>query len=645
MLILALALIAAPSPSPESFDAVSRAYVVAFLGANPVTATYLGGSAVDPSLAAVDGKLRDWSQAALAAEAGSLAATRARLASFPAATLSPAQRIDREVILAQIDFQIREQHDRKVWRRILDTYVSEPFRGVDWHMLGMPDAGSGRLGTQADWDRVVARVRAIPAYLKTAEANLAAGIAAGDTPDPRMIVREGLYAATTSEQYFRQELPELAAERTRGAAFSPALEASLRGAGAEAADAFTRFRAFLVDQFVESEVDGKLVLKPRFRPDRFPAGEVEYAWRVKNALRVDEPIGAMYDRSATIVAEERRALEEAARRVAEARGLSLAWSTAAERAASTRRVFEEVEKDYPKSDAERTGWFVDVAARLTAYARRNEMFAIPSDYRVEVVTTPPVLEKSLNGGSYFPAPPLKPAGSGHFYMNPTHGDIQQLKRSNRASVADLAVHELFPGHDFHFKVMTLHRADISPARWLLPGEVEGSASMWADSMAVEGWAHYAEVLMAEPQPKDPAGFYTPEELLYVHQGALYRNLRVRVDIGIHTGRMSYDDAVDLFSETVDFLPGSCREPALSPEKKASCASAESAIYRYSKWPTQAITYRLGKERVLALRTAAQAGTPGKARERKFHLLFMEQGPIPPDLFREALLAEMAAPSP
>ena len=47
--------------------------------------------------------------------------------------------------------------------------------------------------------------------------------------------------------------------------------------------------------------------------------------------------------------------------------------------------------------------------------------------------------------------------------------------------------------------------------------------------------------MAEPQPGAPQGFYTPEERLYQLQGKLYRDLRVRVDTGIHTGRMSFEE--------------------------------------------------------------------------------------------------------
>ncbi len=628
----------------QDFAAVEREHLIAFLAANPVAATYLGGSAVDPSLAKIDGRLRDWSEATLGAEARHLEGLRARLAAFPAGALTPAQRIDRAVMLSQIDFLLREQRDRKVWRRILDTYASEPFRGVDWHLLGMPDLGSGRMGTREDWERVDERVRAIPAYLATAQANLRKGIAAGDPPDPRMILREGLHASTTSAAYFADTLPAIAAERTKGEAFSASLVADLRRDGAKAADAFRRFRAFLVSAFVESETGGKATLKPAFRGDRYAVGADEYAWRVRNVLQVEEPIDAMHGRSAKLVADERTRLSGLARRAAERRGLGLAWGTEAETAAATRQVFSALAQDYPKSDAERSAWMNEATARLVAYARKNAMFDIPADYRVEIVATPPVLEKSLDGGSYFPAPPFKPSGAGHFYWNPTHGDVERLKQSNRSSLADLAAHELFPGHDYHFKVMTSNRASISPVRWLLPGEVEGSASMWADSMAVEGWAHYGEALMAEAAPGTPDGAYVGDEILYESQGALYRNLRVRIDIGLHTGRLSFADAVDLFSETVDFLPGSCRAPGLSAEKAASCESAESAIYRYSKWPTQAITYRLGKERIQALRAEAQAAPSGAApgATRRLHELLMKQGPIPPDLVRATVLAELAA---
>ena len=164
--------------------------------------------------------------------------------------------------------------------------------------------------------------------------------------------------------------------------------------------------------------------------------------------------------------------------------------------------------------------------------------------------------------------------------------------------------------------------------------------MWEDSMPAEGWGLYAEALMAEPQPAAPDGFYTPEERLYQLQGKLYRDLRVRIDTGIHTGRMSYDDAVDAVFGGRGFPAGLVRAPGAkrSDAKRASCESAERAIFRYSKWPTQAITYRLGKDQIYALREEAAKALGDKFSAKTFHLAFMQQGTIPVGYFHDQLLS-------
>ena len=75
------------------------------------------------------------------------------------------------------------------------------------------------------------------------------------------------------------------------------------------------------------------------------------------------------------------------------------------------------------------------------------------------------------------------------------------------------------------------------------------------------------------------------------------------------------------------------------EKKASCDSAQRAIFRYSKWPTQAITYRLGKDEIFALRKEANSLLGERFLPKAFHVLFMKQGTIPVGYFREELLRE------
>ena len=73
---------------------------------------------------------------------------------------------------------------------------------------------------------------------------------------------------------------------------------------------------------------------------------------------------------------------------------------------------------------------------------------------------------------------------------------------------------------------------------------------------------------------------------------------------------------------------------------ASCGSAERAIFRYSKWPTQAITYRLGKEEIFGLRKEAANILGGRFSAKTFHVLFMKQGTIPVGYFRDVLLQEI-----
>src|SRR5262249_8404325 len=189
--------------------------------------------------------------------------------------------------------------------------------------------------------------------------------------------------------------------------------------------------------------------------------------------------------------------------------------------------------------------------------------------------------------------------------------------------------------------------EISPVRWLTPGAVEDSSSMWQDSMAAEGWALYAEALVAEPAAGAPRGFYTPEEHLYQLRGELLRDLRGRIDTGIHTGRLSCDAAVTLSPEIVDFLPGSCRDAAAvkAEAKQSSCAGARAALRRYARWPTQAITYRLGKDQILQLRRRARQVLGTRFSVQRFHLEFMKQGTIPAGYFADELLHALRSAAP
>jgi uncharacterized protein (DUF885 family) len=635
---------ACSSPAPKSQPAGDNpdttlkktlsAYVVEFLRRNPTTNTYLGGAGLDPSLKEVDGTLRDYSVSALAAEDQWLTDTSKALDGINPSGLSANARIDREVALAQIRFMLHEHQVRKYHERALDTFVSDPFRAIDWQLQGMTRTDEKTSGTAEEWTQLINRVRAIPRYLNTAQAQIEIGLKANHVPDPRMLERDGLNTSEANAKYFGEALPALATERMGGADRDRSLT-ELRDACKDAAAAYDEFRKFLASTFFESATSKKV--KAAYAADRYPMGEEEYNWAIKNNFKIDKTASQLFDEAWPIVQATQTQMVDLAKKIAAQHN----WKLPADGPAAVRAVFDELSKDYPKSDDEMIGWYRDTGVRLVDYARKTGIFDVPTNYQLDVVQTPPSLESSVDGASYYPAPPFKNSGVGRFYVTPTHNDKAALQSNNRASLADLAAHEGFPGHDWYFKVMTSARDQISPVRWLTPGAVEDSSAMWQDSMPAEGWGLYAEALMAEPQPSAPDGFYTPEEHLYQLQGKLYRDLRVRIDTGLHTGRLKYDEAVTLFSEVVDFLPGSCATGAKkSDAKRASCESAERAIFRYSKWPTQAITYRLGKDQIYALREEAAKALGDKYAEKTFHLAFIKQGTIPVGYFREQLLSEL-----
>jgi uncharacterized protein (DUF885 family) len=618
--------IEAAAQGQAGFGALRNRYFVRVLALNPVTATYLGGDAYSPTLRAVNGRLRDYRPAALAAERAFYRETKRAWSAIRPASLTPAERIDHAVMGAQLDFILHQLDDLRYHERSVDTYVAEPFRGIDWQIQQMTDAGSGLLGTAAEWDLVGARLQAVPGYLGAAQTNLRAGKAAGNLPDWRMVERDGINGSRSNAEYFRATLPALAAKFMGGRPFAAAALARLRAAAERAASSYEGFAGFLRQTYGAD------------RTDRYAVGEREYAWRVRNNLRDTRTPQQLFDYGKAQVALYQGKIYEVARTVAREANLTLPFGTTDEKNAGVRAVMDQLAKDAPRNDDELLQWYVDAGKRAVQYGRERGLFDIPPDYRLDVYPTPPVLRSTIDA-AYYPAPPFKKSGVGRFYLTPTGNDAAALALNNRASVADTAIHEGFPGHDWHYKFLTQNAQAISNIRWLTPGSVEDSASMWQDSMAAEGWGLYSEELMSEPTPERPYGFYTAGEFMYELQGQLLRAVRIVVDVGIHTGRMTYDQAVDYFTANVNFFPGACARAATDPQAKAVCEGAQRAIYRYSKWPTQAITYNLGKNAIIELRDRYRQARGSAYSAKEFHERFMKMGTIPPGFYRDVFLAE------
>jgi uncharacterized protein (DUF885 family) len=431
-----------------------------------------------------------------------------------------------------------------------------------------------------------------------------------------MVERNGIAPSLASVEYFQRTLPDMASAHIGSRPFGQSMITQLKDAGNKAATAWSQFAVFLRTTY---DSTGRL--------DRFAAGTEEYEWRVRNVYGDSRSAAVLYEYGGQQVALYSRLIDQVVATIAKDAGPALG---APNGTATARDVVNYLARDSPKDDDELFKWYRETAARAVAYGREHGMFAVPDDYKLDILPTPPVLENSIDA-AYYMAPPFKKSGVGRFYLTATGNDPAKLRLKNRASIADTAIHEGFPGHDWHFKYMTQHANQISNVRWLTPGAVEDSSSMWSDALTAEGWGLYAEELMAEPAPGRPYGFYSAPEYFYELQGQMTRAVRVRVDVGIHTGRMTFDEARDYYVEHAEFYPGACGKT--DPDARAACESADRAIYRYSKWPTQAIAYNLGKNAIIALRDEVKNKMGTAYSARVFHERFMRMGTVPVTFFR------------
>ncbi len=630
---------AKPRPRiPAGFPALRDRYVKAFLNRYPVVATYLGAEGLDPALARAGARLRDLSPAGLRAERAEWMDIKAQLDRLDKKPLSEADAIDARVMEAQLAFLLRNL-DRNLHERALDVTVVEPFRGVEWLLRSMtpaeavstgdpnatPAAAPALLGTKAEWDILAERLTAIPPYVKVAIQNMRRGATANGLPDRRLIRSTEDDSKKTAE-YFEKELPATV-QKAMPPSVPAEVKARVLAASAAAGTAYREFRQALIDLYFQGQ---STLLRPEYDRDRFAIGDEEYTWALRNNLRIDKTPKELHAFGKKRVGETLVEMRALTQRVAKEKNFP---------SSEIGDVLLELSKDVPKDDAELLQSYRDTSRRLVDYGRQASLFEMPAGYTIDVASTPQPLRGTLTA-SYSPAPTFKKSGIGRFYVTPTGDDPLGLRLHPKALLATLAAHEGFPGHDYQGYFLKTRGTTISPVRSLTPGGVEESTSMWQDAMAMEGWALYAEQLVGEPRPGFPDGFYSLEERLFHLRERLFRAARVVVDTGIHTGFMRFDEAVYYFSKNVLFVKGEVTtDPAKNPDaaERAAVESVQKEIQRYAKWPTQAVTYFMGRTEILDLRAEVKAIEGNAFDEKRFHEELLGQGPIPPGYFREAVL--------
>jgi uncharacterized protein (DUF885 family) len=132
----------------------------------------------------------------------------------------------------------------------------------------------------------------------------------------------------------------------------------------------------------------------------------------------------------------------------------------------------------------------------------------------------------------------------------------------------------------------------------------------------EGWASYATELMEEQ------GFLTPLESYAEHHTRARMAARAIVDVRLHLGEMSFEEAVLFYQAHTTMSPGAAR----------------SEVVKNAMFPGAAVIYFTGASRIRELRSNLERRLGADFDLRRFHDEFLSHGSIPVTLIAQRMLA-------
>jgi len=251
---------------------------------------------------------------------------------------------------------------------------------------------------------------------------------------------------------------------------------------------------------------------------------------------------------------------------------------------------------FPDSTAGREQLLAYLRSLIGTMEARQQQFMpramIPSQ-RLEIRAVPQATEQSAPGG-YYDGPSLDGSRPGIYWIN-----LRDMGSIHRYALPTLSYHEGVPGH--HTQGSTLLSLPQAPLMLRL-------ASFNAYQ---EGWALYAERLAMElgAYARDPAG--DAGRLA----DDLFRCVRLVVDTGLHALRWTREQAIAY----------------MQAHTGTPMSEVVAEVERYMAWPGQALGYKLGQLKFLALRNRYRAKHGHRYDLKQFHGIVLGSGAMPMQL--------------
>lgn len=226
------------------------------------------------------------------------------------------------------------------------------------------------------------------------------------------------------------------------------------------------------------------------------------------------------------------------------------------------------------------------------FIRNHKLMDIPQGEDLQVVPTPSFLIPIYPFAAYIQPEKFSQDQTGQYIVTPLEEREEMLKEHSYASCKNTAVHEGYPGHHLQFT-----SANLQPN--LIRSLVQGNET-------IEGWAHYCEQLMAEK------GFLGKKEIFIQLVDQVWRAVRIIVDIKLHFGMMTFEDAKAFMIEEIGM-----EESAVMAELK-----------RYTATPGYQLSYLFGKFLLLDLRDEVIQKLGDRYTDEFFHNTILKNGGLP-----------------
>lgn len=239
----------------------------------------------------------------------------------------------------------------------------------------------------------------------------------------------------------------------------------------------------------------------------------------------------------------------------------------------------------------------EISAGLDSY------FDVRPSAKVEVRPVPDFSQKTAPG-AYYQSPAMDGSRPGVFYIN-----LRNMAELPRFTMRTLSYHEGVPGH--HFQIAIMQELKGVPTFRRILGFTAYS----------EGWALYTERLAWE------AGFQSdPLDNLGRLRDEMFRAVRLVVDTGMHARRWTREQAIDYMLANTGMVE----------------SDVVAEIERYLVNPGQALAYKVGMLKILALRERAREALGERFDIREFHNQVLTRGAMPLALLERHIDAWIAA---